>query len=290
MAQVAPQAKPQTPNQRQAPQVIVFSQNLSQIEYSELGDIVKQMGFDGVDLTVRPGGHVEPHLANVDQVRAFEVMEGSGLSVPVITTALTTPADRTAVPVIALAGMSRVPLFRTGYWPYGNTPNIMARLGEVQRDFAGLLNIGRQYHIAGIIHNEVGDNVGSAIWDVQRIIEPLDPALAGFYFDPCNATAQGGAGGWEIALRLAMPRVKAVTMQDFIWEKQNGSWKMTKCPLGEGMVDWAKFFQMLAQANYTGPVTVDAGYAAKDMPSALVRDLQFARKQIQVAWGLAPKT
>jgi len=299
-AQAAPQAaapaagpapgKEPAANQRQAPQVILYSQNLIQIEYSELGDIVKQMGFDGVDLSVRPGGHVEPRLANVDQVRAFEVMQGNGLTVPVITTALTTPMDRTAVPVIALAGMSQVPMFRTGTWPYGNTPNVMQRLAEVQREFAGLLNIGRQYHIAGLIHNPVGANVGAAVWDVHRILEPLDPALAGIYFDPCNATAEGGAGGWEIALRLAMPRVKAVTVQDFVWEKQNGHWQMTKCAMGEGMVDWPKFFQMLAQANYTGPVTLEVGYPTKDMPGAFARDLQFARKQIQTAWGLATKT
>jgi sugar phosphate isomerase/epimerase len=288
--QPPPQAgNPQAQNQRRTPLVIVFSQNLIQIEYPELGDIVKQMGFDGVDLTVRPGGHVEPRLANVDLVRAFEVMDGEGLAVPVITTALTTPADRTAVPVIALAGMSGARLFRPGSWPYGNTTNIMARVGEVQRDFAGLLNIGRQYNIAGAFHNQVGDNVGAAVWDAQRIIEPLDPAWAGFYFDPCNATAEGG-GGWEIALRLALPRLKAVTIQDFFWEKRNGRWQMTKCPLGEGMVDWPKFFQMLAQAHFEGPITLEIAYPAKDMPSALARDLQFARKLLQTAWGIASKT
>jgi sugar phosphate isomerase/epimerase len=296
--QLRAQAPPQTgagqaanaQTTRRAPEVIVFSQNLVQIEYPELGDIAKQMGFDGVDLTVRPGGHIEPRLANVDLVRAFEVMEGNGLSVPVITTALTTPADRTAVPVIALAGMSHVPMFRPGDWSYGNSPNIMMRLGEVQREFAGLLNIGRQYQIAAVMHNQTGSNVGAAVWDVQRIIEPFEAAWAGFYFDVCNATAEGGGGSWETALRLAMPRIKAVTVQDFVWEKQNDRWQMTKCPLGQGMVDWTKFFRMLAQANYTGPVTLEVGYTVKDMPSALARDLQFARKQVQVAWGLAPKT
>jgi len=277
-------------NARRAPEILVFSQNLSQIEYPELGDIVKQMGFDGVDLTVRPGGHVEPRLANVDLVRAFEVMNGDGLSVPVITTALTTPTDRTAVPVIALAGMSGAKVFRPGSWPYGNNSNILSRLAEVQREFAALASIGRQYTMAAAFHNGAGDAVGGAVWDAQRIIEPLDPGSAGFYFDICNATAAGANGGWETALRLALPRIKAVTVQDYFWEKQNGAWHMTKCPLGQGMVDWTKFFQILARASYTGPVTLEIGYQSKGMPSALVSDLQFLRKQVQTAWGLAPKT
>ncbi len=288
-AQIAAAQTPR-PSATPTPPVIVFSQNLIQIEYPELGDIVKQMGFDGVDLTVRPGGHVEPKLANVDLVRAVEVMQGEGLTVPVITTALTTPMDRTVGPVIALAGMAHVPLFRPGYWPYGNTPNILARVAEAQRDFAALVSIGRQYQIGGAFHNSTGDNVGSAVWDVQRVIEPLDPAWAGFYFDPCGATAEGGVSGWEIALRLALPRIKAVTIQDFTWEKKDGRWQMMKCPLGQGMVDFPKFFRTLAQANYSGPVTVEVGYPAKALHSALVSDLQFARKQVQTAWGAATKT
>jgi sugar phosphate isomerase/epimerase len=281
---------PASDNGRRAPLVVAFSQNLIEVEYPELGDIVKQMGFDGVDLTVRPGGHVEPRLANVDLVRAFEVMSGSGLVVPVITTALTTPADRTAVPVIALAGMSGAKAFRTGGWSYAGAPNLQQRLGEVQRDFATLMTVGRQYTIAAAFYNGVGDSVGAPIWDVHRILEPLDPAWAGFYFDIGNATAQGAAGAWETALRLVLPRLKAVSVQDFIWEKQNGRWQMTRCPLGEGMVDWTKFFQILAQANYTGPLTIEIGYTKKDMPSALIKDLQFARKQVAAAWPAAPKT
>jgi L-ribulose-5-phosphate 3-epimerase len=285
--------KPATPgqpaNQRRAPMVIVYSQNLVQIEYPELGDIVKQMGFDGVDLSIQPGGHVEPRLANVDLVRAFEVMEGNTLAVPVITTALTTAMDRTAVPVLALAGMSGARLFRPGNWSYGATANLVGRLAEVQRDLAGLLSIGRQYNIASAFYNGIGDNVGSAVWDIQRIIEPLDPGLSGFYFDVANAAAQGG-GGWEVALKLALPRLKAVAIQDFVWEKQSDRWQMSRCPLGKGMIDWPKFFQMLAQAGFMGPVTLEIGYAAKDMPSAFATDLEFARKHIQTAWGIGPKT
>jgi len=65
---------------------------------------------------------------------------------------------------------------------------------------------------------------------------------------------------------------------------------MVKCPLGQGMVDWPKFFRVLAQGNFTGPVTVDIAYPVKNMPSALSSELQFVRKQVQVAWPGPPKT
>ena len=286
-AQTPPKPPPDPNAGRRAPMVILYSQVLVDIEYPELGDIVKQMGFDGVDLTIMPGGHVEPRLANVDLVRAFEVMEGNTLAVPVITTALTTPLDRTAVPVIALAGMSGARVFRPGNWPVNHTdPNL--RLAEVQRDFFGLVSVGRQYQMAGAFYNSSGNNVGSSVAEIQRILGPMDPNQAGYYFDACNAAA--GPGGWEAAMKTALPRIKAVAIQDFTVEKKDGKEVTTKCPLGKGTIDWAKFFQLLAQSGYMGPVTIQIEYKAKDMPAAIEGDLQFTRKQIQTAWNLATKT
>lgn len=285
----SPAAQPIARPPARQPQIIVFSQNLIEIDYPELGDIVKQMGFDGVDLTVRPGGHVDPNLANVDLVRAVESIQGQTLSVPIITTALTTPADPTAGPVLGLAGMSRIPLFRPGTWTYGTAPNVASRIGEVQRELAGLLNIGRHYGIGAAFYNQPGQ-VGATITDGQRILAPLDPAWSGFYFDAANAVAEGAPGNWESALKLALPRIKAISLKDFDWEKQAGDKRMRYCPLGQGIVEWHRILQILAHANFSGPVTIEVAYPTKEMPSALARDLEFARKQIQSAWSTPPRT
>src|SRR5277367_6049052 len=98
------------------PSLCLFSGSVQGLEYSELPLIAKQLGFEGVDLTVRPGGHVEPRLSNVDLVRAIEEVRGPGLEVPVITTALTTPFDPTALPVVAIAGHTQVSLYIAGFF------------------------------------------------------------------------------------------------------------------------------------------------------------------------------
>src|ERR1700753_533628 len=96
------------------PALCLFSGSVQGLEYSELPLIAKQLGFDGVDLTVRPGGHVEPRLSNVDLVRAVESITGEGLEMPIITTALLSPFDPTALAVLALSGRSGVDWFRPG--------------------------------------------------------------------------------------------------------------------------------------------------------------------------------
>ena len=103
---------------RTAPMVCAFSQNLVKVPYPELGLVAQQIGYDGVDLTVMDGGHVNPHITNVDLVRAIESVRGAGVEVPLITTTLTTVADLTTYPILAIAGHTQVHLYRMGFWPY----------------------------------------------------------------------------------------------------------------------------------------------------------------------------
>src|SRR5271156_5673356 len=134
------------------PWLCFFSGRGQGLDDLELPLIAKQLGFEGVDLTVRPGGHVEPRLSNVDLVRAIEEVRGPGLEVPVITTALTSPFDPTVLPVVAIAGHTQVNLFIAGFFRPQN-PNY-------KRDIAGLISVGARYGMAVALHNYTGEDVG----------------------------------------------------------------------------------------------------------------------------------
>jgi len=248
---------------------------------------------------VMEGGHVNPHITNVDLVRAFESVRGAGLEVPMITTTITTINDQTAYPILAITGHTQVHLYRLGFWPYSAgqnaagqnaVPDIPRRLAQVRNDLGSLVALGRNYQMIAMFPNRAGGYVGEALWDAQAIIGDMDPQWIGYYFDPSQATAEGGVSGWEIALRLALPRLKAVALQDFTWvrtgdDKTGNAWKMQMCPLGEGIVDWAAFFRILAEARFTGPVSVHLEYRAQDELAAMTKDLEFVRKQVKQAWG-----
>jgi sugar phosphate isomerase/epimerase len=267
------------------PTLCLFSKHLPQMHYAELARTVKQLGFGGVDLTVRPEGHVLPDRVAQDLPRAVAALQSAGLTVPMITTALTSPSDPAAGPTLATAGRLSVPFFKLGYWSYRSGDSIEARIGEVRRDAAGLVALGKEHGVVAGFHNHSGLNVGAAVWDARAIIGDMDPRWIGYYFDPCHATAEGGAGGWQIALRMALARIKMVAIKDFYWEKRAGKWTMQMCPLGEGMVDWPKFFSMLAGSGFTGPISLHVEYEASDMIGAITRDFASLRKQVTPAFG-----
>ena len=47
-------------------QLVMFSKHLGPLTVGRVGELVRELGFDGVDLTVRPGGHVLPESVDTD--------------------------------------------------------------------------------------------------------------------------------------------------------------------------------------------------------------------------------
>jgi len=279
LSAAAAATKPAAPR----PALCLFSKHLPKLDYDALGRQVREFGFDGVDLTVRPGGHVLPENAARDLPRAAEAIRSHGLSLPMVTTALTSASDPAARPILSTAAGLGIPFFKLGYWYY-RSPDVERTLAETKRDVEALAGLAKEYGIAAGFHNHSDDYVGAPVWDIRDIIANLDPRWIGYYFDPCHAVAEGGVAGWHIALRLALPRLKMVALKDFYWEKRGGRWEMIMCPLGEGMVEWPKFFSMLAAAKYAGPISLHVEYEPKDELAAIAHDLAFMRKQVAAAY------
>jgi L-ribulose-5-phosphate 3-epimerase len=275
------------PKVRTRPTICLFSAHLPRLQYTELGGALSGLGFEGCDLAVRAGGHVEPERAPADLLRAIEGLRGEGLDVPMITTAFLSAAEPWARSVIGISGTLGVPLFAPGYWRYTASGDVETRLAEVRREIAGFASLGRTYDIALGVPNRAGEFVGQAIWDTRVMISDLDPRWVGYYFDPAYAAAEGAAGGWLVAMKLALPRIKMVSLRDFQWTRDaSGKWTIAMCPMGEGVVDWPQVFALLARARFTGPLSLKLDYQPKDELAALSRDLAFVKKHVAAAYGV----
>jgi sugar phosphate isomerase/epimerase len=268
--------------------VCLYSQHLIKVEYEAVGMVLRDLGFDGCDLAVVPGSHIPPEQAGSDLMRGIEAISGVGLEVPLISTSVTSGNDPNGRQILSIAGFMGIPLFRPGYWRYGNAPNRAVRLAEVQREILGLASVARAYNIATALHNSTGDCVGAGLSDLNGILRNIDPRWVGYDFDPGFATETAGVDGADGLMGLAMPKLKAVTVRDFTWNKDKpDDRKATPCPLGEGMVNWRPFFTALARARFVGPITIEVRYETKDELNAFRHDLDFVRKQVAAAYGTA---
>lgn len=258
----------------------LFSKHLPELGPADLGRAVKDAGFDGVDLTVRAKGHVAPDSAAADLPRAVEAIRKAGVTVPMITTELTSAAHPSAKPLLLAAAKSGVRYFKTGYWRYTGS-DVRAQASAAGEDLAGLAALARDCGIELGFHNHAA-YVGAALWDIAPAMDRLEARWAGYYFDPRHAVADGGGGAWKTATRLVLPRLKMIALKDCLWRKGPAGWQIENCPLGEGLVDWSWFASVVRGAAFSGPISLHLEY---DMPTgtrntiaAAERDLAFARR------------
>jgi sugar phosphate isomerase/epimerase len=266
------------------PTFIFFSKPLPELAWSDLGRAVREAGYEGVDLTVRPKGHVLPERATQDLPRAIEAMKSHGLSVPMITTELTSAKDPTAKPLLETAARHGVRYFKTGYWRFSSSPDVRAQVAAAGDALAGLAALARDCGIELGFHNHAA-YIGAALWDIAPAIDRLDAKWAGYYFDPRHAVAEGGAGAWKAATHLVLPRLKMVALKDCLWEQTPKGWTIENCPLGEGMVDWAWIGSALRAAKFSGPISVHLEYEiAGATPAERTRQtIEAARRDLGVA-------
>ncbi|HLI86942.1 MAG TPA: hypothetical protein VKV17_23750 [Bryobacteraceae bacterium] len=241
------------PRSRTGPVLCLDSRKLPGIDYSQFGTILTGLGFDGCDLSVEPGGTIEPANSPVDLVRAIEVVTGDGLEVPVATTSFLSIQEPWARNCLGLCGRSGVVHFRSGYSKFPE------RIEQRGNDIVNLMAYGRA---AGI-------GLALPYPAAEAVVRGLDPDSVGYDFDP----SQG-------SIEPVVARVRTILLRD---ARKQGD-RMVPCPLGEGTVDWPGFFTALARARFSGPLTIRPEYPAPDLLEAIRRDLAFARKQLNDAY------
>jgi len=242
-------------------QVCIFSKHLQWLDWNEMAGTAAELGFDGIDLTLRKGGHVEPERAEQDLPRVAEIIRKAGLALPMVTAGIVddrTPHAETMLRAIHSVGVRR---YRWGGFRYIEGKAIPERLAELRQDAARLGELNRKYDVCAMYHTHSGLEVGAPIWDLWVILKDLDPSVLGVNFDVAHATIEGGLGGWIASLRLVGPWIRGVAIKDFRWERNaRGEWQPAWCPLGEGMVNFGRFFAQLKESNFSGPVQVHFEY------------------------------
>ncbi|HET7215012.1 MAG TPA: sugar phosphate isomerase/epimerase family protein [Terriglobia bacterium] len=280
----------------------LFSKPVPQLNWKELAESTKRAGFGGVDLTVRSEGHVLPERAETDLPKAVEAIRNTGLEVPMITTELLSADDPTARPIISTASKLHIPYLKPGYYHY-KLVNVQEEVAEAGRRFSTLVDLAKDHGIQVGYHNHP-HYIGEAIWDMARVIEPLDPQWSGFYYDLCQATIEGGESGWRVSTNLVTPRLKMVAAKDFLWKQSAPHrWHAVVCPMGDGMSRWKEFFQILAKTDFHGPVSYQheyliPGYShpsgialSRDkvptVMAAIKKNLDYIKSVIREAYGEA---
>ncbi len=237
----------------------IFSKHLQFLNYREMAEAAAEIGFDGVDLAVRPNGHVLPERVEDDLPKAVEALKNAGLAPLMITTAVDDPDSATDRKVLETAANHGVEYYRMGYFRYPEGKTIPQSLEIFQQKSKELSRLNKELGITGCYQNHAGNYAGASIWELWEILKNIDGQNLGVQYDVRHAVVEGGLS-WKNGLRLIEPMIKTLVLKDFKWEKKNGKWDIQNTPIGEGMVDFRTYFQLLKKMNIQVPVSLHLEY------------------------------
>lgn len=239
------------------PPVCVFSKHLQFLNYQELAAKAKELGVDGVDLTVRPGGHVEPAHVARDLAAAVAAVRAAGLEVHMISTALKSGTDADAPAIFEAALQQGIRHARVGGHKYAPNADIFPQIEAFTSDLRSLAALALQYGITLGYHNHSGEQYfGAPLWDLHRAITAVASANFGSNFDAGHATVEGPFGALAINARMMAPHVKMMAVKDFHFEGRRPKW----VGLGKGCVDLPLIFGIMREAGFSGPISMHFEY------------------------------
>lgn len=239
--------------------ICVFSKHLQWLPVPEAAKVAADMGFDGLDLTVRKGGHVDPEHVETELPKAFYAIQKAGLKLPMIATDVIDPEEPLSESVLKTAGQLGIEHYRTAYLDYNPDSGVMADLARYAKQMQKLAALNQKHGIQGAYQNHAGTNVGAAVWDLRILLQDVDPRWLGVQYDIKHAVAEGGMS-WVNGLDVLRPHINCFDIKDFVWAKKDGKWRHELVPLGEGMVDYKTYLSLLKKYDLSGPMSIHYEY------------------------------
>ena len=256
--------------------ICAFEKFLQDLSYDELADTIAELGFVGVEATVRDKGHVLPERVEDDLPKLVEALKKRDLEVTTMASDVLSPDQPLTEKVLRTAVGLGVKSYRMGFYRYDLSRPILEQLEEIRPGLNDLAALNRELGISALYQNHSdADFMGATIWDLYLLIKDIPTDEISCAFDIRHATIEAGLS-WPVLYDVIKPHIGALYVKDFDWKGR----KAKHVPLGTGRVD-PRFFDKVKEDNFQGPISLHVEYlkegSTQDNIDALRRDLGILR-------------
>jgi sugar phosphate isomerase/epimerase len=251
--------------------LVMFSKNIDSLPNDEAGRQLKQMGFDGMDVTVRrssgqlPAGRVLPEKVRKDLPALARSFREYGLEIPMISSGIQAAEDPFAEDVFKAAADVGASTIRLALWPYRGFGTFVSEMAAVAVRIDGIEKLAKSAHVRAVIHVHSGECMSSNPFMVWNWIKDRDPEAIGAYVDLEHITLETAPASRTMAFELLGRRINVIAVKDFAWEVQDRGPLSTKIvprhvPIGQGVVPWKQVFDHLSRLGTNPIVSVHSEY------------------------------
>lgn len=248
----------------------VFTKTWNSLSLEELARLFKGMGFDGVELPVRPDAQVKPENVATDLPKAASILADYGLKI----CSVAGPTDDVAIATYAEAIIATCAEVGRPYVRINvkiQEDGYMATEARWQRKIEGLLPLLEKYNVKLAIQNHVGRCVCNAM-GLRHLIERFDPQYVGAVWDSGHSGLCGEEP--EMGLDMVWSHLCAVNLKNAFWERINGpeasfaQWKHHLTTGQHGLTSWPRTVAELKRRGYKGVVCIPVEYDDRSVANA----------------------
>jgi len=269
---------------------IKMLKNKGNLSLEEAAEFIAEMGFDGVDLTVREGGYVIPEDVVEKLPQAVQALKLKGLDVPMITTNVTDAGKDYAEEVFRTASECGVRYVKLGYWRYAGFGRIISQIEEVRKQLNEIYALSQRYNVTATVHTHAGPYLSADPALLYMLLKEYDPEWLGAYIDPGHMFAESGPLGLEMRIDLLAPYIRLVAVKNYRWLRLSDvktgekTWKLQMMPLSEEIVPWPMVFKCLKTLGFNGCISVHSEYEAlgfEELIQQTKEDLDYTRNVLK---------
>lgn len=221
----------------------------------QMATVLDEIGLD-LELTLRKDGHIKPENTADElppMVAALAKKNRRILWLAIDTVRPDEPHWQKAVRVGKQLG---IPQVRHRGFRYDATKPLkpqLANFHSMTKEFAAAAKeIGFQW----VYQTHAGAQyVGAGCWDLDTMLEGVDPKHFGVAFDTRHVMVEQGLA-WPTAIQLLAPKIVALCVKSFQWEGDNA----TMVPLDQGRVKKDIVTKVIAAAGGPIPICIHNEY------------------------------
>ncbi len=239
---------------------------------AELGQHVGRLGFDGIELPVRPGFQVEPQNVARDLPIAARQLAEHGLRI----LSVAGPTDEATIVTCAELGIPVIrimaPIGEDGY---------LASEARLQRELDALIPLLDKHGVTIGVQNHHGRYVSNAS-GLRQLVARYDPRHVGIVWDASHNALQGEDP--ELALDIAWSHLRMVNLKNAYWRRTSGPeaeaarWEIQWTTGRQGLASWPRVVAELKAREYQGVVCLTAEYSDVSAVNRLIaEDIAYAK-------------
>ena len=257
-------------------ELALFVKPWKSLPLPQLARHARGLGFDLIELPVRPGFPVEPQNIERDLPAAVKTLADEGVHVLNITADCALDDERLYSACAAAGiGMNRV-MFRLDGRDYVSAES------AARRQLDAALPFCQQYNVQVGVQNHSGAFVPVHALGARQLLAGYDPRYVALVWDPAHQALQGMDS--DAALPVVASQLCVVNLKNAYWRRKSGpeaaeaTWRIWWTSGAQGRASWRRVIAKLREIDYQGPICFSAEYSDEARVDELIRaDLEYAR-------------